>query len=42
MKTSQLIFGRNFVKNQRILTPFFAVDLKTNGIRDGMNFTNLT
>jgi len=39
---SQLIFARNFVKNQQILMHFPLLYLTMNGTRDGMNFTHLT
>jgi len=38
----QLIFVRNFIKNQWILMPFLLLDLKSNDTCDGMNFTHLT
>jgi len=41
-KRSQLIFVRNFVKNQRILMHFSLLDLAMNDTRDGVNFTHLT
>jgi len=42
IKISQLIFLCNFVKNQRILTPFSRLDLKMKGTCDGINLTYLT
>jgi len=40
-KRSQLIFVRNFVKNQRILMQISLLDLAMNDTRDGKNFTHL-
>jgi len=41
IKRSQLIRDCNFVKNQRILTPFSLLDVEMNGTCDSMNFTHL-
>jgi len=42
VKRSQLIFVRNFVKNQRILMQSSLIDLEMNDTCDSMNFTHLT
>jgi len=42
VKRSQLIFFRNFVKNQLILMQFSLIDLEMNGTCDSMNFTHFT
>jgi len=38
----QIIFVRNFVKNQQILMPFSVFGLKMNGTCDGVNLAHLT
>jgi len=40
-ESSQLIFVRNFVKNQLILMQFSLLDFEMNGTCEGINFTHL-
>jgi len=42
IKTSQLIFVCNCIKNQQILMQFSLLDLEMNDTCDSMNFTHLT
>jgi len=42
IKSSQLIFVCNFVKNQQILMQFSLLDLQMNDRYDNINYTHLT
>jgi len=42
IKKTQLIFVRNFIKNQRMFVLFSLLDLLMIGAGIGMNFTHLT